>query len=188
MIKHTTHSLFLIVIIFINYSCNDSTNANTVSENNANTTVQVDTSKTKNELEEIANLTKDGIDLIKDGVEEKQKADSLRNANEPRIWVYQIGDSYDNDDLIAKAYDKFKDTEPDIYIFKKKHTYYLIKGIGVSSKIELKEPLSDLEKRFSARISYLDLSLLCRKLPTNTKPIKYKIEGEKKEADCKACE
>lgn len=190
--KKEIYLTLLVASAIMFHSCDSSSSNNEVSANTTttnNTKIEGDTSKKKSDIEQIADATKQGVQLIKNGLAEKRKADSIRNANEPRIWVYQIGESYDNDERIAKEYDKYKDNEPDLFIFKKnKKELYLIKGIGASFKIDLKESITELEKRFSARVSHCDLSLMCRKMPTNTKPIKYKIDGEKREADCKTCE
>ncbi len=190
--KKEIYLTLLVAGAMIFHSCGDSNTNNEVSANTTttnNTTLEGDTSKKKSDIEQIADATKQGVELIKDGLAEKRKADSIRNANEPRIWVYQIGESYNDDERVAKEYDKYKGNEPDLFIFKKKRKeFYLLKGIGAGFKIDLKESISELEKRFSARVSHCDLSMMCRKMPINTKSIKYKVDGEKKEAECKTCE
>lgn len=176
----------LFVIVFT--SCDDSSNVNAVSTNTTtknSTTISGDTSK------ETIDLVKEGVTIVKDVIAEKRRIDSIRNANEPRLWVYQIGESYDDDNLAAKAYDKLKESESDIYVFRKKRKeYYIFKGVGVGSQKELEDSLSVIQKRTSYRISMRDLSKLCKKMPTVTDAIKYKIDGEKgkKYADCKTCE
>lgn len=183
------YSLFLSILI--NFACESSSESINAEANNTNnntvnnTTITGDTSK-ENAIGEVIN---GAVDLTASLIREKQKNDSIRDANEPRLWVYQIGDSYDDDRLIAKVFDKLKETEKDLYIFKKSNSkYFLIKGYGVSSQEQLNDSLKILQNRISDRISFLDLSRLCKKLPTNTKSIKYKIDKEKKEALCKTCE
>lgn len=183
--------LFLFISIVIYSSCESSSETINAEANNAtnntinNTTITGDTSK-----ENVVGELIDGVvDLGSTIIQEKQRKDSIRDANEPRLWVYQIGDSYDDDDLIAKAYDKLKESENDLYVFKRNNSkYFLIKGYGVSTKEQLNDSIKTIQNRISDRISFLDLSKLCKKLPTNTKSIKYKIDREKREALCKTCE
>lgn len=186
--------VILITTIFINTSCGDTKNNNsesadisataTITTNN-NTTIVGDTAK-ENIVADIANVS---VDLFETLSEERKKAIEERNANEERIWVYQIGDSYDDDVLAAKALDKLKESEPDLYVFKKSHNkYFIIKGSGVNTQKELMDSAAVIQKRTNNRISYLDLSIVCKKMPTNTKAIKYKIDGERMEAACKTCE
>jgi hypothetical protein len=137
------------------------------------------------DLKEIVTAIKDGVEELK---ENKRKKDSIRDSKEARMWVYQIGDSYDDDKNAAKACNKLKSTESDVFVFKKKRgLYYVIKGTGVSTKEQL-DARDELEARVSDRILAIDLSLMCKAVPTRTDPIKIKVDHEKIEIDCKECE
>jgi len=189
MIKNQFILVLILSAIFI-ISCSDTENIQASSENTTNTTtnnntIQADTSKEA----KIAALVKEGAELVEATILAKRRADSVRNANETRKWVYKIGDSYDDDDLVAKAYDKLKETDEDIYVFKKgRKNYLLIKGEGVSLKEELEDSIEIIKKRTHKAIELIDLSIICRKSPQVTDQIKYKIDGEKKYANCKSCE
>ncbi|MBN8692573.1 MAG: hypothetical protein J0L69_05215 [Bacteroidetes bacterium] len=186
-----TSLLFILGLTFFGFACDSSETTNEVSVNTINTTTNnttedSDSSESESKEEKLAKLA---LSTTTNAIDAWQKKDSIRDSKEPHIWVYQIGDSYDDDDLAAKAFDKLKEAEVDVYVFRRKRKeYYLIKGIGETERKILDDSLSNVQKRVHARIQIIDLSKECRKLPTNTDAIKYKIDGEKKYADCKKCE
>lgn len=188
-------NLYLITLLFVSTlfisSCgnDNSENINAVSTNTQttnNNTINGDTSKKNSPEVEIAEALTAAAKDFYDGWEKK---DSIRDANEENIWVYLIGDVYDDDDQIAKEYDKLIQTEKDIFIFKKKRKkYYLMKGNGFTSEKEMDDSLSVVQNRIQTRLSVVNLSKMCRGMPKNAGSIKYKVDGEKKEAECKTCE
>ena len=189
-----THLLFLVFgFVFISFSCGNNSETNTeVSSNttNNNPTANSDTptgeESPQSTEEKVAVLVSE---TAKEFYEEWEKGDSIRDANEPHRWVFVIGDSYDDDYLAAQTYDQLKETEPDVFIFRKKRKkYYLIKGEGLSSRNILDDSLDAIQKRLNTRVDIIDLSKACRKMPTNTDDLKYKVEGEKRYARCKKCE
>lgn len=186
-----TKLLLPVLCLVLDVSCGnpDTTTEATVTTTNTttnNNTIEGDTSIKESTEEKIASLI---TNTAKEFYDEWEREDSIRDANEPHKWVYVIGDSYDDEDLAAQEYDRLKESEPDVYVFRKKRKkFYLIKGIGLSSRKQLDDSLDVIQNRLKARLDVVDLSKVCRKLPINTDPIKYKVDGEKKYADCKKCE
>lgn len=194
--KQTT----FIFIIFLSFhffmSCDDTSDNSTTTNNTtaSNTTVVKDSSKNKTDVNDAITIVEAGLNIANNIIDSKHIKDSIRNSNKDRLWVYKIGSAYDDEELITQAYEKIKDV-PHIYIFKKtKHELYLIKDDGYSTQEQLIDSIGSCKKRIAmlttAIVKPLDLSLECssKKEPTTTKPIKYKIDKEKKEIECRVCE
>ncbi len=147
------------------------------------------------------NKDAENIKAVADGLHEigkdvhqiKHDRDSTLQAGKEHFWVYQIGMPTDSKEEAGKAYEKVKSLS-NLYVFKKSRgEYYVIKDDMVHSKEQLMDSLGSIEKRIQGsgnRIQMIDLSELCslRKQPKGTDPVKYKIDGEKKEVECRACE
>jgi len=190
IIKSTV--LFFAFAIFI--SCDETDDHSTTNGDTSNTTINGDTSKPKNEIDKVITIVDAGVDLVKDIKEISDKNVEIRNANKDRLWVYKIGTAINDDGLAGKAYEKIKDI-PNLYVFKKgKNEYYIIKDDGYSTEEQLTDSLGSTKKLVANyttdRVIPLDLSLECtsRKQPTKDDPIRYKMEREKKEVECRVCE
>ncbi len=167
------------------------TTDNSISDVNTTTIIPGETSKDENEIKELADA---GIDIIKSGIDVKRRNDSIRNSNKQRVWVYQIGGPMSNEELAADRYEKLKDI-PHLYIFKRsKHELYLIKDDGYSTNQQLIDSfnvnLLRVENISPERLQPIDLSLQCppKEVPTLSKPVKYKVNGQRKEIECRTCE
>ncbi len=165
-----------------------------ISESDINNNQQINEGEERTEVDEIIDVANAGVNLIKEGISIKNKKDSIRIANKERLWVYQIGNAINDEDIAALAYDKLKEV-PNIYIFKlKRHEYYLIKDDGYYSNEQLLDSMGSVKKRMSTltsdRLIPIDLSAQCssKKKPTVTNPIKYKRDKEKREVECRVCD
>lgn len=176
--------------IMLYLACNESGNKTDSSTTN-NTTINGDTTKSNNKIAEIVDAAGG---LIKDVVETKKYNDSIRNANKENMWVYQIGSKMNDADVASKMYEQLKEIK-NIFIFKKsKKEFYLIKDDAYSSKEQLTDSIGSVKKnllQYSAeRVTIVDLAQECssKKLPTASSPIKYKVDGDKKDAPCRVCD
>lgn len=130
--------------------------------------------------------------VVKDAIDNKRKKDSTEKANKEQMWVYQLGIQIEDAEDAGKEYDKYNGIS-NIYILKGgKHAYYIIKDDGYS-KDQLYDSLGSFKKRISSiqnRVTPVDLAQLCpgKKKPITGDAIKYKLDKEKKEAECRVCE
>jgi hypothetical protein len=168
------------------------TNTHSESSTTTNNTT-IDTIKKKSDLEVYVDAGKEGVTVVKDLIDNKHLKDSIRNTDKDRVWVYQIGSPFSSEELAAKAYNKIKSI-PHLYIFRKgRKEYYIVKEDGYPTKEHLQDSLGSVKRQVSAVSSYQveikDLSIECssKKQPTNCAPIKYKVDGNKLEVECKEC-
>ncbi len=189
-----TQQFIYLGLLILCFSCDNSTNSAQSSESTTTNNVDLEASKDTDSNDPVPmsdeeKLAKLVSNTAKELYEDWERGDSIRDANEPHRWVYVVGDSYDDEDLAAEAYGKLKESEPDIYVFKKKRKkFYVIKGAGLATRKPLDDSLEAVQTRLNTRLDVIDLSKACRKMPINTDPIKYKADGEKQYANCKKCE
>lgn len=189
-IKYTLRCLVCAIIIC---SCDNSkTNATvncTTTTNNA--VVNSDTVKTEDDATKLANAI---VGAIEEGIDNKHRNDSIRNANKTRMWVYQIGAPINDDKLAGQTLDKLG-AIPNLCIFKKSRgEYYIIKDDGYDTKEQLLDSIASVKKQLAVvstdRVEIVDLSIQCssKRQPTTSGPIKYKVDGDRKEAKCLVCD
>lgn len=206
MIKNKIYIVSFLVSVLC-FSCDEPTEENStvnntnitivsdsVAESDANINVQEDEITKQDDMDKIVDVAQVGVDMIKDGIAFKNKKDSIRKANKEKLWVYQIGNAINAEDVATMAYEKIKDIS-NIYIFKlKKREYYLIKDDGYYSYEQLMDSIGDVKRRVSMvtsdRLLPIDLSAQCssKKKPTITNSIKYKVNKERKEIECRVCD
>lgn len=128
------------------------------------------------------------------GVDVNRKNDSIGNANKQRMWVYQIGGTLESEEQAAAKYEKLKNID-NLYIFKRSsHEFYIIKDDAYKGNQQLIDSFSEtrikLETLSADRLDIIDLSLLCppKENLTHSRPIVYKLKGQKKEVECWNCE
>lgn len=102
----------------------------------------------KSDLEVKVEAVKDGIDLTKELVktakDNKQRKDSIFEANKSERWVYQINDWTDDEDRIVEVYKSLSMTD-NVKLLKIKKLYLFIKDDQLS-KQELTVSIDSLEQ------------------------------------------
>lgn len=148
----------------------------------------------KSDVEVVAEAAPEIIKGISTGIKtiqaNKQKKDSIREANREKMWVYQVGLPMRSEKELWKAYKALKNI-PNLFVFEEsRKSFILIKDGKYHSEEEARNGLESFQRevdQLGVRIKVIDLLSFCSKRETLIQNDNMTARKEEVEIPCFAC-
>ena len=147
----------------------------------------------KSDIEIYTEVAKEGVELAteigKNMKENKQRKDSIYEAEREKRWVFQIGDIANNEDAILELYQQLKDLDG-LSVFKEsRRSFFLFKDDG-KAKQELEKTSGDIKAQVlkaTSRVVVIDLMEKCKKRESVKKTDDLIFKKKKVKISCYEC-
>lgn len=153
--------------------------------------VQVAKSNAELILEAAPELIEESKELVNAVKENKQRKDSIREANREKLWVYQVGLPVSREDDLWDVFRSIK-SKTNVYAFKEsRRRYILVKDGGFRTETEASEALEAFQAETGlqdVRVKVIDLLSLCPRKGKLVQSDKITARKEKTSIPCFTCD